>query len=427
MKIHEYNEMMSYLTRPARVGFKRGTTPGGYRYTFPTGKDNPGVKANIEKINLEKAKIKNAKKLRAIELLKQGLSKAQATKIIVKEFNLTRDPYAGTAPWMKDAANELITEGYEIVPGKQDTGGKKRAATKRERVIGKGPGPEGDPTRFEWRMKKIKTKSGLGKIYETAHTANIFQARQLGADYPIDALQLQLKKVNQEVAEILDGELKPLYKKQRDLLKQAKVKKTPKLVKALDDINFKISELVSSGGSQGKKAANVLRGWQVDPKTLKGYLPVLGFNTLQSVDRGMTGATTKAAQVGTEADAVARGNFLQMLKEKSKKAGLFGKFAKGAAKLGLRTVGAAIPFIGPAMVGWGVSDVAKAHEMGLTNEELAVAYGAGPEIAEMWSNLKPQMKENIQGMTLKGNISEGDTRGYDKLSGVDQYIINRGI
>ena len=25
MKIHEYNEMMAYLTRPARVGFKRGT------------------------------------------------------------------------------------------------------------------------------------------------------------------------------------------------------------------------------------------------------------------------------------------------------------------------------------------------------------------------------------------------------------------
>ena len=25
MKIHEYNEMMSYLTRPARTGFNQGT------------------------------------------------------------------------------------------------------------------------------------------------------------------------------------------------------------------------------------------------------------------------------------------------------------------------------------------------------------------------------------------------------------------
>ena len=35
MKIHEYNEMMAYLTRPAvnRVGFRLGTTPGGNKYS----------------------------------------------------------------------------------------------------------------------------------------------------------------------------------------------------------------------------------------------------------------------------------------------------------------------------------------------------------------------------------------------------------
>jgi hypothetical protein len=315
MKIHEYNEMMSYLTRPGRVGFKRGTTPGGYRYTFPTGKDNPGVKANIEKINLEKAKIKNAKKLRAIELLKEGKSKAQATKIIVEEFKLTRDPYAGTAPWMKDAANELITEGYEIVPGKQDTGGKKRATAKRESAIGKGPGPEGDPTRFEWRMKKIKTKSGLGKIYEAAHTANIFQAKKLGIDYPIDAIQLQLKGVNQEVAELLNDELKPLYKKQYELVNKLKKNPTSALRKSLDQINFEIAELVSSGGKQGEKAANVLRAIQVDPYSLKGRVAEFGYDFSKAIDKGITGATTKAAQLGTEADVIARANYKQLLKD----------------------------------------------------------------------------------------------------------------
>ena len=111
-------------------------------------------------------------------------------------------------------------------------------------------------------------------------------------------------------------------------------------------------------------------------------------------------------------NAIRKAKYLEALKQKSKKSGLFGKFAKGLGKVGLRTVGAAIPFIGPAMVGWGVSDVAKAAEMGLTNEELAIAYGAGPEIAEMWSDLKPKMKQNIEDMTVKGNIYEGDKRGY---------------
>ena len=372
-----------------REGLKRGTNLAtGERYRFPTGADNPGVPIQHQEVNIQQQKVKLDKKLRAKELLEKGLSRAQATKQIVKEFKLTRHPYAGSAPWMTDAASEVIEAGGKITPGTEGTGGKKRATRKRDFAIGK------EPTRFESRIKKLKTKSRLGKIYETAHTANIFQAKKLGADYPIDALQLQLKKVNQEVAEVLNDELKPLYKKQRDLLKKAKVKNTPELVKALDNINFKISEMVSSGGSQGKKAANVLRGWHVDPKTLKPYLPELGFNTLQSVDRGITGATTKAAKVGTEADAIARANYLELLKEKSKKAGKYGKYAlaagKGLGKLGLRTVGAAIPFVGPAMVGWGVADVAKAHEMGLTNEELAVAYGAGPEIAQMWSDLKDQ-------------------------------------
>ena len=284
MKIHEYNQMMAYLTRPARVGFKRGTTPDGYRYTFPKG-NIEGVPIQLQDVSIEASKIKNAKKLRAIELLKQGLSRAAAMKVIVKEFNLTRDPYAGTAPWMKDAANELIKEGYEIVSGKIDTGSKSRADKLRDFAIGKGKGEKGDPTRFEWRMKKVKTKSGLGKIYETAHTANIFQAKKLGIDYPIDALQLQAKGINQEVAEILNKELKPLYKKQYDLVNKLKKNPTPALRKALDKINYQLAELVSSGGTQGKKAVNVLRAIQVDPYTLKGRVAELGYDTSKAIDK----------------------------------------------------------------------------------------------------------------------------------------------
>ena len=64
MKIHEYNEMMAYLTRPARVGFAQGGVIGkggmfqgkdmGYRTGFATTYKNtlltPAVakNANIE-------------------------------------------------------------------------------------------------------------------------------------------------------------------------------------------------------------------------------------------------------------------------------------------------------------------------------------------------------------------------------------------
>ena len=103
------------------------------------------------------------------------------------------------------------------------------------------------------------------------------------------------------------------------------------------------------------------------------------------------------------------------------------KLLKGVGKAGARTVGAAMPVIGPGMVAWGLSDVNKAHAAGLTNaDELAVAYNFGPEIAKMWADYKKtDLKKNIEEMTLKGTIVEGDARGYENLSGVDQYILNR--
>ena len=75
------------------------------------------------------------------------------------------------------------------------------------------------------------------------------------------------------------------------------------------------------------------------------------------------------------------------------------KLLKGVGKAGARTVGAAMPVIGPGMVAWGLSDVNKAHAAGLTNpDELAVAYNFGPEIAKMWSNYKgKEMKPTLAG------------------------------
>ena len=69
------------------------------------------------------------------------------------------------------------------------------------------------------------------------------------------------------------------------------------------------------------------------------------------------------------------------------------KAAKIIGKPIARTVGAVIPLVGPAMVGLGAYDVAKAAEQGATGPvESALAYGFGPEAAVGLMNLKARAK-----------------------------------
>ena len=102
------------------------------------------------------------------------------------------------------------------------------------------------------------------------------------------------------------------------------------------------------------------------------------------------------------------------------------KIGKGVVKAGARTVGAAMPVIGPGMVAWGLTDVNKAYAAGLTNpDELAVAYNFGPELAKMWSDYKAKEKK----ATLAGEAGLPEIDAFAAkdggLSGVDQYILNR--
>ena len=101
------------------------------------------------------------------------------------------------------------------------------------------------------------------------------------------------------------------------------------------------------------------------------------------------------------------------------------KLIKGISKAGARTVGAAMPVIGPGMVAWGLSDVSKAHAAGLTDpDEMTVAYNFGPEIAQMWSDYKAKEKKAT---LAKEGLPEIDPFAAKDggLSGVDQYILNR--
>jgi hypothetical protein len=366
MKIAEYNQMMAYLLRP--------------RQKFAKGTDNNSLKA-LEKINLAGAERTNAKVNRFKELVKQGKTPNEAKMIVIREFNIERNIKAGTPKWMTRGKKELIEEGFKFTESKrgpESTGDAKEKATKkRKQVIGEGEA-------FEERIKKEKTKTGFGKKFETAHTANIFQAKKLGIDYPVDALAIQATKVNQEVAEVLNEELLPLYKKQITLRNKLKKNNTFALRKELDELNRLISDTVATGGKQGKIAANVLKPIIVDPQTLKGKILDLGFKTSDEV-MTIPGATTKGTKAGTIEDIMARANIKEKVlskaseidrPEKAKTRDMFKKaFTKGA-----KTVGKVIKPVGYAFGANAVKTaITKADEQGLelSNIDKLMAFDSG--------------------------------------------------
>ena len=388
MKIHEYNEMMAYLLRPEpRQMLQRGTNP-------------ESLKA-LEKINLAGAARVNEKVELFKELVKAGNTPNEAKKIVIQRFNLQRGKATGTPKWMTRGKKELIEEGFKFAESKrgpESTGDAKEKATKkRKQVIGEGEA-------FEERIKKEKTKTGFGKKFETAHTANIFQAKKLGIDYPVDALAVQARDVNQSVAEILNEELEPLYKKQIELRNKLKKNNTFALRKELDELNRLISDTVATGGKQGSKAANVLKPIIVDPQTLKGKILDLGFKTSDEV-MTIPGATTRGTKKGTIEDIMARANIKENVLQKAsdidrpESAKLrdafkkFGKYAKVISKPVVRAVAPFVPILGPVGVGMGVADVAEAAKRDLTNEELGIAYLAGPDVAQKYS----EFKESVRG------------------------------
>jgi hypothetical protein len=101
------------------------------------------------------------------------------------------------------------------------------------------------------------------------------------------------------------------------------------------------------------------------------------------------------------------------------------KAAKIIGKPIARTVGAVVPFVGPAMVGLGAYDVAKAAEQGATGPvESALAYGFGPEAAVGLMNLKAKAQRgelpNLADETDFTSFRNGGivaAKGVNKLTG----------
>jgi len=286
----------------------------GARDEFKNGTPNPNSLSALEKINQAGAKRVTDKVERFKQLVKQNKTPNEAKKIVMEEFGIERGAKAGTPKWMTRGKQELIDEGFNFTESKRGPeamgGAKDKASKKRKQVIGK------EASQFEERVKKEKTTTGFGKDYEMAHTANIFQAKKLGIDYPVDALAIQARDVNQSVAEILNEELEPLYKEQIKIRNKLKKNNTFALRKELDELNTKIMKVVATGGKQGSEAANVLKPIIVDPYNLEGKILDLGF---KSTDEIMTtpGATTKGTKKGTVEDLMARMNIKENVLQKA--------------------------------------------------------------------------------------------------------------
>jgi len=263
-----------------------------------------GVPENLIPINKLATEIQRQRIERFKELVRSGVVPAEAKKTVIEEFELVRKKNAGTPKWMTKGREELIAEGFDYQagpPGPKNVGGTKKAYKKRTGVT----------YNFDDRLKKFKTKAtkgtNLGKAYELSHTANIFQAKKLGLAYPIDSLAIQPQKINNKVAEALNKEMKPLYKRQFDLFKQMKKKNTPDLKKQMDVVNLELMELVATGGKQGDVAKNILKPIHVNADTLKPRVMDLGFDTSTEI-MSSPGATTKATAAGSLDDVMARGN-----------------------------------------------------------------------------------------------------------------------
>jgi len=259
-----------------------------------------GVQENITEKNLINTQNQRLRIDRFKFLVREeGLTPNDAKKKIIEEFQLNRKPGAGTPKWMTKGKEELIAEGFDYQAGPrgpENTGGVKRAGDKRRRIL----------ENLDERVKRTKQKTGLGKQYELAHTANIFQAKKLGIEYPIDALAIQTQNVNNKVAEALNDELKPLYRKQIKIVNKLKRKSTEGLKNQLDKVNENLLETVATGGKQGDAAANVLKPIIVNRDTLKGYVYSGGFDSSTEL-MATPGATTKAVAGSTD-DLFARGS-----------------------------------------------------------------------------------------------------------------------
>ena len=94
----------------------------------------PELKKTLQTRNKKLIEEKNKKVSRTKELIKAGDTPAEAKKKVIKEFNLNRDPKAGTPRWLKRGKRRISNENFKFTeskPGPENVGGKEKAIKKK--------------------------------------------------------------------------------------------------------------------------------------------------------------------------------------------------------------------------------------------------------------------------------------------------------
>jgi len=230
------------------------------------------------------------------------------------------------------------------------------------------------------RREALKKKSDL--TYEKRLTGNEkFHKSHMSDLYTKDVrtgtIGYAKASINMEDLDDIDAKMKALYKQQEDLLK-----KNPKNFKIImDEINRKGTDLAAQSGGYKKFEA-------IDPITKKSF--VINFSSAaQELDPTDILENKKLSELDSKLDK----RTVETLKENAmKNISKFGKYAKVIAKPVVRAVSPFVPVLGTVGVGMGVADVAEAAKRDLRNEELGIAYLAGPDVAENYSKFKESVR-----------------------------------
>ena len=190
----------------------------------------------------------------------------------------------------------------------------------------------------------------------------------------INEAKLRIDKINKNIGPIRtlldDGYYGELKTAQKDILKAAT--KFP-ITQLKEGLNLKFASEIDRPEKALTKemfdnAFKVAKFDHHDPRTFLS--DTRQFNNLINEDIKTTDTYGKAAKQIKDIE-IPKGTLLKTI-----------------AKTGLKTIAPFVPFVGAVGVGLGISDVAKAKERGLENEELGIAYLLGPELAQKYSDIK---------------------------------------
>ena len=314
MKIHEYNQMMDYLTRqeppslspvsnPIASGEQReafaegdivkasglskllkkydveispkniGRFSKNYEikkdpdrpsasgfYVEPSEKQLKKIASQYEK-NILKApgstkagkEAFKKREARARELLTQGYNQTEADNILKKEFNM------GMKSTLTNIANDLRDEGVKIISGRESE--IKTPASKFLKERRKLQKEVSDPYK-EKLITEAKRKAGFGN-YDLAHRLSMKQNKILGTELISSNLGLDTQKINREIVKPIENELNKIFNDQMKVVNKIKKEGTSlELRKELEGLNKKVTDIVEATDRR-------LQGNLIDEITLK--------------------------------------------------------------------------------------------------------------------------------------------------------------